>query len=144
MRQKKRNKRLEHNLRWIKKNWDIRRQTTTSLGKERNILTVNSFKSFSVAWYFTLKIRYLEKKKKKKVELAGDTRLARQVAKLTCTLRFKMFTTGKKSKKVKMFAKIKERKVPEVSLWTSAACKRKQCKWTIKLNLSGELLSLKT
>ena len=137
---------MEHNLRWIKKNWDIRRQTTTSLGKERNISTVNSFKSFSVAWYFTLKIRYLEKKKKKKVELAGDTRLARQVAKLTCTLRFKMFTTGKKkkAKKWKCSAIIKERKVPEVSLWTSAACKRKQYKWTIKLNWSGELLSLKT
>lgn len=40
-----------------------------------------------------------KKKKKKKVELAGDTRLARQVAKLTCTLRLKMFTTGKKKAK---------------------------------------------
>ena len=51
-----------------------------------------------------------KKKKKKKVELAGDTRLARQVAKLTCTLRFKMFTTGKKSKKVKMFGENKRTK----------------------------------
>ena len=52
-----------------------------------------------------------KKKKKKKVELAGDTRLARQVAKLTCTLRFKMFTTGKKkSKKVKMFGDNKRTK----------------------------------
>ena len=52
-----------------------------------------------------------KKKEKKKVELAGDTRLARQVAKLTCTLRFKMFTTGKKkSKKVKMFGDNKRTK----------------------------------
>lgn len=51
-----------------------------------------------------------KKKEKKKVELAGDTRLARQVAKLTCTLRFKMFTTGKKSKKVKMFGENKRTK----------------------------------
>lgn len=52
-----------------------------------------------------------KEKEKSRKKLAGDTRLARQVAKLTCTLRFKMFTTGKKkAKKMKMFGENKRTK----------------------------------
>lgn len=79
MRQKKRNKRLEHNFRWIK----------TKIGHTKIDDNIPWKRAKHIDGEFSCMIFYLEnpvlgkkEKEKSRKKLAGDTRLARQVAKL--------------------------------------------------------------